>query len=65
MPLPAETLTPNSTDEEISMAISESIKMCVAEGKDQKQCAAMAYDMARRATGTSVGGKFNTKEPGI
>lgn len=51
MPMPAEGLTPSSTDEEIKAAISASIKQCMEEGgREQKQCIAMAYSMARTAT---------------
>jgi len=56
MPLPVENLTPESSMDAIKQAISDSISQCMKEGKDQKECAAMAYDMARRATGKSLGG---------
>lgn len=55
MPLPAENLTPDSSAADIRLAISESIKKCMEEGRPQDQCAAMAYDMARKATGKSIG----------
>jgi hypothetical protein len=51
MPLPAESLTPRSSDEEIKAAIAESIALCIEEGKEQDQCVAIAYSMAREATG--------------
>jgi len=58
MPLPAEGLTPQSTPEEIQAAISDSIKQCMDEGsREQDQCVAMAYSMARRATGKPIGRK--------
>lgn len=50
MPLPVEALTPTSSDAEIQQAISASIAQCVNEGIDQKQCTAMAYSMAKKAT---------------
>ena len=55
MPLPAESLSPNSTDPEIQDKISQSIEQCMKEGgRDQKQCAAIAYSMARKATGKEL-----------
>lgn len=51
MPLPAQSLTPTSSDEEIQSAISESIRMCINEGNEPDQCKGMAYSMARTATG--------------
>lgn len=55
MPLPAESLTEQSTMEDIREAISRSIEQCMQEGgRDQKQCAAMAYSMARDKTGKSL-----------
>ena len=54
MPMPAEGLTKNSPPDQIQDAISKSIEMCMKEGKDQKQCAAMAYSMAREATGKEM-----------
>ena len=55
MPLPVETLTPNSTDAEIQDKISKSIGACMEEGgREQKECAGMVYDMARRHTGKEL-----------
>lgn len=52
MPLPAEGLTKDSSDEEIKNAISASIKQCMDEGgREQAQCIAMVYSMSRKATG--------------
>ena len=55
MPLPVENLTPDSPKEAIKEAISRSIAQCVKEGKDQKQCAAIAYSYARDKTGKELG----------
>jgi len=55
MPLPVEALTPDSGLDPIREAISKSIEQCVQEGKDQKQCAAMAYSIARDKTGQALG----------
>lgn len=51
MPLAVEGLNPNSTDEEIKAAVDASIKTCVAEGKDPKQCAAIAHRYVTELTG--------------
>lgn len=54
-PMPAESLTKESTDQEIQDKIAMSIEACMKEGgKEMKQCAAMSYDMARRATGKAL-----------
>ena len=50
MPMPAESLTPQSTAEEVRAAISATIAKCVEEGGEQKQCTAIAFSMARRQT---------------
>lgn len=63
MPLPAERLTPDSPEGTVREAISQSIAQCMSEpipeGYDvkdkQKWCAAQAYNMAREATGKSLG----------
>jgi len=54
MPLPVEALTPESDITAIRDAISKSIKQCINEGKDQKQCAAIAYSYAREKTGRAL-----------
>lgn len=55
MPLPAENLTPDSSPERIQEAISASIQQCMREGgRTQEQCAAIAYSMARTATGKEL-----------
>ena len=55
MPLAAESLTPDSTDAEIQDKISASIQKCMEEGgRKQDECAAMAYSMARKATGKEL-----------
>lgn len=54
MPLAVEGLTPASSTEAIREAISASIKKCMAEGKPQDQCAAIAYDYARDKTGRAL-----------
>ena len=55
MPLAVENLTPESSTEAIRDAIGRSIKQWMGEGREQKQCAAMAYSMARKATGKALG----------
>ena len=55
MPLQVEGLTPVSSEEEVQDAISASISQCMREGRPQDQCIAMAYEMARNATGKILG----------
>ena len=56
MPLPVENLTPESSIVVIRDAISASIKQCMEEGgKTQKECAGMAYGIAREKTGKELG----------
>lgn len=55
MPLSVENLTPDSPITSIREAISKSIEQCMGEGKEQKQCAAIAYSVAREKTGKSLG----------
>lgn len=55
MPLPVDSLTKDSPTTSIREAISKSIEQCIKEGKDQKQCAAIAYSIARDKTGKRLG----------
>jgi len=55
MPLAVESLTKDSSTQAVREAISQSIAQCVKEGKDQKQCAAIAYSYARDKTGKELG----------
>jgi len=54
MPLAVENLTPDSPLTSIREAISQSIAQCIREGRDQKECAGMAYGIARDKTGKSL-----------
>ena len=56
MPNPKmDALSKNSTDPQINEAISAEIEHCMGKpGADQKQCAAIAYSMAREATGKAL-----------
>ena len=54
MPMPVEQLTPDSPEGTIREAISQSIAMCMKEGKEQKECAGMAFGMAREVTGKEL-----------
>jgi hypothetical protein len=66
MPLPVDSLTPNSDINAINQAISDSIQACMNEqipegydvnqGNKQKWCAGKAYGIARKNTGKSLGG---------
>lgn len=60
MPLPVESLTPDSPMTAIREAISQSMEQCMKEmmeGEEnkQKRCAGMIYSMAREHTGKSLG----------
>jgi len=55
MPLAVESLTPESSMPAIREAISKSIQTCIDEGKDQRECAGMSYDIARDKTGKELG----------
>lgn len=55
MPLPVDNLTKESSLQSIRDAISGSIEACMKEeGRDQKQCAAIAYSIARKNTGNPL-----------
>jgi hypothetical protein len=53
-PLPVEQLNPDSPEGTIREAISQSIALCMKEGGEQKQCAAIAYQQAREVTGKEL-----------
>ena len=53
--MPENTLTKDSSPQVIRDWIGKYIATCIKEGKDQKQCAGIAYDMAREATGKDIG----------
>lgn len=56
MPLAVDNLTPDSGLGTIREAISQSIAQCMREGgTEQKQCAAIAYSIAREKTGKPLG----------
>lgn len=55
MPLPVESLTNQSDIGQVREAINKSIEACIKEGKDQKQCAALSYQIARDKTGKELG----------
>ena len=58
MPLAVENLRKDSSMDAVRTAISESIYKCMQEGnRDQKQCAAIAYSIARKKTGKSLEAK--------
>ena len=56
MPNPKmEALTKESSDPQIQEAISAEMELCMGKpGADQKQCAAIAYSMAREQTGKAL-----------
>lgn len=51
MPMPTESLTRDSSDEEIRNAISRTISMLVDEGREQEQAVAIAVSSAREHAG--------------
>lgn len=57
MPTATDKLSPSSSPGQIAAAISESIKKLMDEGMPQEQATAASYEMARQATGKSLGGK--------
>ena len=53
-----DSLTPNSSNEAVKKAISDSIAQCMREGgREQKQCVAIAFSTARKQTGSGSGGR--------
>ena len=54
MPLAVESLSESSGEDQIKNAISKSIASCIKEGKEQKECAEIAFDIARNKTGKSI-----------
>lgn len=54
MPLPVENLTPETPLQLVREAISQSIEICMNEGKSQKECATIAYQYARDLTGKEL-----------
>lgn len=54
MPMPTETLKPESSDEEIRKAISDAVSKLVDEGFPQEQATAIAFEQARKATGKEL-----------
>jgi hypothetical protein len=54
MPVPVDNLTPDSSEEDIKKAISETISALIREGKDEKQAIAMAFEMAKRKIGKTM-----------
>ena len=57
MPTMAEKLTPQSSQGQISAAISESIRKLMEEGREQDQATAIAIEQASKATGKELGRK--------
>ncbi len=56
VPWDVDSLTPDSNDKIVQDAISSSIQQCMQEGgRDQKECAAIAYSKARKSTGRDLG----------
>jgi len=54
MPLAVERLTDQSTLADARGAVDDSIAQCIREGKSQKECAGMAFSMARERCNPEV-----------
>lgn len=54
MATPAESLTPDSSDEDIRKAIGDSVAQMVDEGFNQEQAVAVAFQQAAKATGKDI-----------
>jgi len=55
--MPTESLTPQSTDQEISAAINATVRQLVDEGKTPEEAVATAIASARQAAGRVPGAK--------
>ena len=55
MPTPAQSLTPNSTPEEIDAATKATVMQLLDEGIPQEEAVAQAMEQVRRATGQALG----------
>ena len=55
MPLAVENLTKKSNIKQVKDAISKSVGQCMDEGgREQDQCIAIAYSIARKKTGRKL-----------
>ena len=59
MPLPTESLTPQSTEEEVNAAIEATIRQLISEGRPQEEAVAIAVQSAAEKTGKGAGGQAN------
>ena len=55
MPLPTESLTRQSTDDEVQAAVDATIAQLINEGRDQDQAVAIALQSARQHAGRVPG----------
>ena len=64
MPMAAERLTPQSSPDEVTRAISTSIKELLDSGAatDEEQASAIAYSAARKATGKPLGKQRKSRD---
>ena len=51
---PTESLTPDSSDEEIRKAIGDAVTQMMDEGFNQEQAVAIAFQQAAKATGKDI-----------
>lgn len=54
MPTMSESLKPESSDQEISKAIQDTVSKLVEEGFNQQQAVAIAFQQAEKATGKQL-----------
>ena len=54
MPNPTESLSPESSDEEIRKAIGDAVAQMMEEGFNQEQAVAIAFQQAAKATGKDI-----------
>jgi len=64
MPMAVERLTPQSSPDEVTRAISASIKELLDSGaaKDEAQASAIAYSAARKSTGMALGNQRKSRD---
>ena len=63
MPTPAQSLTPNSTPEEIDAATKATVMQLLDEGIPQEEAVAQAMEQVRRATGQALGPRTGGARP--
>lgn len=52
--MPTESLSPDSSDDEIRKAIGDAVAQMMDEGFNQEQAVAVAFEQAAKATGKDI-----------